>query len=95
MLIDTPLAAIQARAEGTLIMNLHASFDAAALATDSETDHVRLDGHQSAIVDHAIWMQEASSTVSAVEYLKSHNVAPAVIERVLLEPERRRHLSQH
>ncbi|MES2299210.1 MAG: hypothetical protein V4582_19365 [Pseudomonadota bacterium] len=76
-------------------MNLHASFDDGGLAIASEADHVRLDGHQSDIIDHAIWVQEASSTVAAVEYLKSHNVAPAIIERVLLEPERRRHLPQH
>ena len=38
----------------------------------------------------AISVQEASNTVSAVEYLKSHGIAPKVIERVLLEPARRR-----
>jgi len=42
------------------------------------------------IVDHAISVQESRNTMSAVEYLKSHDIAAHVIERVLLDPERRR-----
>jgi hypothetical protein len=42
------------------------------------------------IVDHAISVQESSNTMSAVEYLKSHDISAAVIERVLLDPARRR-----
>jgi hypothetical protein len=47
------------------------------------------------IVDHAIAVQESRNTMSAVEYLKSHDIASHVIERVLLEPERRRTISAH
>jgi hypothetical protein len=42
------------------------------------------------IVDHAITVQESSNTMSAFEYLKSHDIATHVIERVLLDPDRRR-----
>lgn len=42
------------------------------------------------IVDRGISMQQATNTMSAVEFLKSRDVAPQVIARVLLEPERRR-----
>ena len=42
------------------------------------------------IVDHAVAVQQSRNTMSAVEYLKSHDIAGAVIERVMLEPERRR-----
>ncbi len=52
--------------------------------------HERRDDRSRDIVDHAIAVQEAASTMSALEYLKSHDVAPHVIERVLLDPERRR-----
>jgi hypothetical protein len=50
----------------------------------------RLDQRQRAIVDHGILMQQRSNTMSAFEYLKSRDVDPRVIERVLLEPRRRR-----
>ena len=50
----------------------------------------RRDDRQRAIIDHAIEVQESSNTVAALEYLKSRDVAPGVIERVLLEPARRR-----
>ena len=43
------------------------------------------------IVNHAISVQESSNTVAALEFLKSHGIAPHVIERVLMEPSRRRH----
>jgi hypothetical protein len=42
------------------------------------------------IVDHAIAVKESRNTMSAVEYLKSHDIAAHVIERVLLDPVRRR-----
>jgi hypothetical protein len=53
----------------------------------------RLDQHQRAIVDHGILMQQCSNTMSAFEYLKSRDIDPRVIERVLLEPRRRRSYS--
>lgn len=42
------------------------------------------------IVDHAISVQESGNTMSAFEYMKSHDIAAEVMERVLLEPDRRR-----
>jgi aspartate oxidase len=42
------------------------------------------------IVDHAISVQASRNTMSAFEYLKSHDIAAHVIERVLLDPARRR-----
>ena len=50
----------------------------------------RRDVRQRAIIDYAIEVQESSNTVAALEYLKSRDIAPGVIERVLLEPARRR-----
>ncbi len=52
--------------------------------------HERRDARSRDLVDHAIVVQETSNTMSAVEYLKAHDVAPDVIQRVLLEPNRRR-----
>ena len=45
---------------------------------------------QRSIVERGISMQQTSNTMSAVEYLKSRDVGPQVIARVLLEPDRRR-----
>jgi hypothetical protein len=50
----------------------------------------RLDQRQRDIVDYGISMQTTSNTMSAFEYLKSRDVDSRVIERVLLEPRRRR-----
>ena len=50
----------------------------------------RSDMRQRVIVDRAIAMQTESNTVSALEYLKSHGVDARLIERVLLDPLRRR-----
>ena len=61
------------------------------LAIASSTDP-RLDRQKRDIVQHGISMQQSSNTMSAVEYLKSRDVASHVIERVLLEPRRRRSL---
>ena len=58
-------------------------------------DYQRQDMHRRDIVNHGISVQESSNTMSAIEYLKSHDIDPSVIERVLLEPQRRRQRSQH
>ena len=50
----------------------------------------RHDEAQRTIVERGISMQQSSNTMSAVEYLKSRDVGPQVIARVLLEPDRRR-----
>lgn len=62
---------------------------AASLALD-EPGYERRDMRCRDIVDHAIVVQESRNTMSAFEYLKSHDIAIDVIERVLLDPERRR-----
>ena len=42
------------------------------------------------IVDDGIALQRSSNTMSAVEYLRAHGIGAHVIQRVLLEPQRRR-----
>jgi hypothetical protein len=61
----------------------------------AEADYQRLDLRRRDIVNHGISVQESSNTVSAIEYLKSHDIDPNVIERVLLEPNRRRGPTAH
>ena len=51
----------------------------------------RHDETQRIIVERGISMQQSTNTMSAVEFLKAHDVGSQVIARVLLEPERRRH----
>lgn len=50
----------------------------------------RQDAHRRDIVDTGIALQQSSGTVSAVEFLRSQDIAAQVIERVLGEPDRRR-----
>ncbi|MFT5643460.1 MAG: hypothetical protein ACI83P_001007 [Janthinobacterium sp.] len=50
----------------------------------------RINEDQKSVVNGGISMQSRSSTVCAIEYLKSHNVGADVIERVLLHPQLRR-----
>ncbi len=69
------------------------SGDAGQLA--AVTDYQRQDMRRRDIVNHGISVQESSNTMSAIEYLKSHDIAADVIERVLLEPHRRRHPAHH
>ena len=59
------------------------------MAADGRGD-ARRDVRQRAIVDDGIAVQFSANTMSAVEYLRSRNIGRAVIERVLLEPLRRR-----
>ena len=42
------------------------------------------------LVDQGIAVQSSFNTVCAVEYMKSHNIDPDVISRVLLHPGQRR-----
>jgi hypothetical protein len=53
-------------------------------------EEARHDDAQRSIVERGISMQQTSNTMSAVEYMRSRDVGPHVIARVLLEPERRR-----
>ncbi|MES2149552.1 MAG: hypothetical protein V4508_07135 [Pseudomonadota bacterium] len=75
-------------------MNPHrmAGSGSAALA---EPSYQRQDLQRRDIVNHGISLQESSNTISAVEFLKSHDIAGHVIERVLLEPQRRRTSPHH
>jgi len=50
----------------------------------------RHDDAQCNIVERGIAMQQSSNTMTAVEFLKSRDIGPHVIARVLLEPEKRR-----
>ncbi len=61
----------------------------------ARADYTRQDVRRRDIVNHAISVQEGSNTMSAIEYLKAHDIDAAVIERVLLEPMRRRAAVQH
>lgn len=61
-----------------------------ALAASSE---LRRNSGQRDIVARGIATLCECGIMPAVEYLKSHGVRPQVIERVLLEPERRRTLA--
>ena len=50
----------------------------------------RTDARQRVIVDAGIAVQDSTNTMSAVEYLRTRDIRSQVIERVLLEPHRRR-----
>ncbi|WP_227496422.1 hypothetical protein [Massilia litorea] len=53
-------------------------------------DESRTDARQRRIVDAGIAVQDSSNTMSAFEYLRTRDIDVHVIERVLLEPHRRR-----
>ena len=65
------------------------STGALAALSDSLND-ARTDARQRVIVDAGIAVQGSSNTMSAVEYLRTRGIRSHVIERVLLEPHRRR-----
>ena len=71
-------------------MNQH-RLDVAGDLALAEPPYQRQDMLRRDIVNHAISLQESSNTIAAVEYLKARDIDPNVIERVLLEPQRRRH----
>jgi hypothetical protein len=59
-------------------------------AMEQTTLTQRLDAQRSSIVDLGVALQSRDGTISAVEFLRSRDIDPAVIERVLGEPDRRR-----
>ena len=71
-------------------MNQHRLETAGALAI-AEPSYERRDMLRRDIVNHGISVQESSNTMAAIEYLKARDIDPRVIERVLLEPQHRRH----
>ncbi len=54
------------------------------------TIYTRQDTQRRDIVEYALLMQKRTNTMSALEYLMSQEIDAQVIERVLLEPHRRR-----
>jgi hypothetical protein len=66
----------------------HTSLDRTGDAPAAPT--LRQDAHSRDIIDLGIAVQQRSSTVSAVEYLRSQGIGATLIERVLGEPDRRR-----
>ena len=68
----------------------HQSHSAGVRQLAATADYQRQDIRRHDIVNHGISVQQSSNTVSAIEYLMSHNIAADVIERVLLDPQRRR-----
>jgi hypothetical protein len=59
----------------------------AVLAT---LDESRTDARRRRIVDAGIAVQGSSNTMSAFEFLRARDIGAHIIERVLLEPHRRR-----
>ncbi|MTW01404.1 hypothetical protein GM668_04805 [Duganella ginsengisoli] len=57
-----------------------------------QSQQQRVDARCSEIVNKGIAVQGCFSTLCAIEYLKSNNVRPDVIERVLLHPDLRRRI---
>ena len=53
-------------------------------------DESRTDARRRRIVDAGIAVQVSSNTMAAFEYLRTRDIGTHVIERVLLEPHRRR-----
>lgn len=76
-------------------MNSKSEQENGATALASPSGYTRQDSRRREIVNHAISVQESSNTMSAIEYLKSHDIDAAVIARVLLEPMRRRAPTHH
>jgi hypothetical protein len=80
-------------------MNRQQRHDSGALALADPAyqgqAYQRQDLRQRDIVNQAILVQESSNTMSAIEYLKSRDIHPDVIERVLLDPARRRAALSH
>lgn len=59
-------------------------------AASGDAPYSRKDTRRRDIVEHAILVQQSSNTMSAFEYLVAQDIGADVIERVLLDPHRRR-----
>ena len=74
-------------------MSLSAVDTAAAggrASNSTSAGEARNDARQRVIVDDAIAVLGSTNTRAAFEYLRAHGVGMQIIERVLLEPLRRR-----
>ncbi len=76
-------------------MNMGKTSTALAGADCAVDDDERIDLWRRDIVNQGLSVQLSANTVSALEFLKAHDIDPQVIERVLLEPQRRRGLRHH
>jgi hypothetical protein len=78
--------------ENTMSLSAHAIDPLAQVADTPGTapGDARLDTEQRRIVDDAIAVLADTNIMSAFEYLRQHGIRAPVIERVLLEPRRRR-----
>jgi hypothetical protein len=96
-MIDTPMAARRQLAPEGKVMNPgFTAIDAEnGLAEAEAGDDGRHDFNRRDIINQAIAVQMNANTVSAVEYLKAHEIDAGIIERVLLEPQRRRRAPHH
>lgn len=66
------------------------TLDASQASAPPVVYQLRSNMQSSEVVDRGISVQANFSSICAIEYLKSHNIDPEVIERVLLHPEQRR-----
>lgn len=66
------------------------TLDASQASAPPAIHQLRSNMQSSEVVDRGISVQANFSSICAIEYLKSHNIDPEVIERVLLHPEQRR-----
>lgn len=71
-------------------MNQTSTENAGDLAIAGSPHQGRSDERQREIVDHGIHMQQSGNTVAAFEFLRGRDVDRRVIQRVLLDPRRRR-----
>lgn len=69
--------------------------DLAGSCAVAEPHYERRDLRCRDVVEHAIAVQASSNTMSAVEFLKSHDVGADVIARVLLDRAHRRGSAEH
>lgn len=58
----------------------------------ADSHHGRLDERQRAIVDQGVRLQLHGNSIAAFEFLKGRDVDSRIIQRVLLDPQRRRSL---
>ena len=62
-------------------------------ASETRGPHVRTDRVHSDIVDKGVALQDRLGTLCALEFMKSHSIDAAIIQRVLLSPSQRRKVS--
>ncbi len=76
-------------------MNLGQSYSDVASMEQTACGDERMDVKRRDIINQGLSVQASCNTVSALEFLKAHDIDPDVIERVLTEPQRRRSTRHH